>query len=314
MSQVLREWLDQMLHRVYPLEDNAASLDTTGYFRIPSSLMSDIFLCAPDLPNVDTAKFYIRNITVRRYTIEITLGYEDVDEPIGTFRDIRSDAPLHTAYQFTPAQVQTDDDYAPLFFMTGQIIIGDPTETIQKLGSWTFTSDNTRLLPIRIGRGVLNVRYLKINDRLFTGAVKLREGANVRLEVTTEGSETVITVSASLRAGSALQIDNDADMLAALIADYGRPIVTINGMYPDVNRSFQVLGADCTEIQNGDHNVVISNPCATPCCDHDAAVQQLLESITNLNLRYAQLKAYFDAQGQAVNVIQNKLLVLGAEI
>jgi hypothetical protein len=314
MSQVFREFLDDNLHRVYPLEDNAASLDTTGFFRIPTSLISDIFLCAPDLPNVDTAKFYIRNVTVRRYTIEITLGYEDVDQPIGSFQNIRTDADLHTAYSFTPSQVRTNDDYAPLFFMTGQIVIGDPAPAVQTMGSWSFTPDNTRIIPVRVGRGVLNVRYLRVGNRLFTGMIKLREGTNVRMTVSTEGDETVITFSAGLRADASLQIDNDADMLAALVADYGRPIVSINGLYPDTSRNFEVLGADCTEIVDGDHNVVISNPCATPCCEEDATVQQLLQSITNLNLRYAQLKAYFDAQGQAINVIQNKLLALGNNI
>ena len=314
MTDVLREWLDANLHRCFPLEDNAASVDLTGYFTIPTSLMSDMFLCAPDIPVVDTAKFYIRNIVVRKLFIDITLGYEDVNVPIGAFKNIRTDADLHTVYDFTPARVQTDDDYTPLFFMTGQVIIGDPLPVTQKLGSWTFVPANTRICPTRIGRGVLNVRYLKIGSRLFTGAVKLREGANISMAVTTEGADTVITISASLLAGSTTQINNDADLLAALLADYGRPIVSINGIYPDINRNFAVLGADCTEIEDGDHNIVVHNPCASPCCEENANVQQLMESITNLNLRYAQLKAYFDAQSTAVNTLQNKMLVLGAEI
>ena len=302
------------MHRSYPLVDNAAAVDITGFWKIPTSLMSDMFLCAPDIPVVAIDKFYVRNITVRRMIIEITLGYEDVNEPIGTFRNIRVDDALHTVHSFTPSQVQTDDDYAPLFFMTGQVIIGSPLEAVRALGSWTFTPDNARLCPTRIGRGLLNIRYIKIDNHLFTGSVKLREGSNIQMVVTTEGVDTVITISASLRAGSTLQINNDADLLAALVTDYGRPINTINGIYPDTNRNFQVLGADCTEITDGDHNVAISNPCASPCCDADATVQQLLESITNLNLRYAQLKAYFDAQGQSLNTLQNKMLVLGAEI
>jgi len=65
---------------------------------------------------------------------------------------------------------------------------------------------------------------------------------------------------------------------------------------------------------SGDHSIVIGNPCASPCCDEDANITALLESIANLNLRYAQLKAFLDSTASSVDSLQNKLLVLGSEV
>ena len=38
------------------------------------------------------------------------------------------------------------------------------------------------------------------------------------------------------------------------------------------------------------------------------------ESIANLNLRYGQLKSFYDSSGTTINSLQNKLLVLGSEV
>ena len=171
----------------------------------------------------------------------------------------------------------------------------------------------------RVALGLLNVQYISINGRLFTGNVRLREGSNVRMDLdqrTVDGVlETVVTISASLTAGSTLQLANDEDVLNALIERYGRPLKTVNGMDPDPERNFNLLPADCTTIeQGGDHAVVISNPCSVPCCDEDQNIENILESIANLNLRYGQLKSFYDSSGTTINSLQNKLLVLGSEV
>ena len=318
MSDVFREFADQNMHRVYPLIDSSTGEDTTGAFTIPTSLMTDIFLCAPNLPYIDITKFYVMNVTVRRFFLEITLGYDGVAEPLGSFKNIRVDMPLHSTYDFVPTEVQSNDAFTPLFFMTGQITIGSASDTVQKLGSWTFQPENAYVTPTRVSRGCLNVQYLQIDDRLLTGKVVIQEGANVQLEVNPRlvGGEwiSVVTVAASLNATESLEINNDADILAALLADFGDPLLTVNGLYPDVDRNFTLLPADCTTIEDNQNGVVISNPCATPCCDEDSSIDSILTSIANLNLRYAQLKGYFDAQSSSINQLQNKLLVLGAEI
>jgi len=324
MSQVLKEFSDQNLHRVFPLTDESGSLDLTGSFTLPTSLITDIYLCIPHLPYIDPEKFYVSNVTIRRMFIDVYIGYDDPQTPLplGVFKNIETSAALHSKYEFVPFESQTQDAYAPLFHMSGQVTIGDPAESVKSLGSWNFSPiDNehaTRISPVRVGRGLLNVQYISVNNRLFTGNVKLQEGENVSLDVsshTVDGVlETVITVNASLTAGSSLQLGSDEDILTELVERFGVPIRTINGLLPDADRNFSIIGEDCTTIEQNDNGVVISNPCATPCCDQDPNISNLLESISNMNLRYAQLESYYRAASANIVSLQNKLLVLGSEV
>jgi len=325
MSTVYQEFLDQNLHRAYPLTDESGGLDNTGTFRIPTSLITDIYLCVPNLLLIDCRKFYVENILIRRYFIDITIGYNDsgVPRPLGTFKNISTQAAVQSSYAFTPSQYQSNDVWTPLYHMTGQIVIGDAAEAIRYLGSWTFNQSDAEhsslIVPTRIARGLLNVQYISINGRLFTGNVVLREGNNVKMQVDTRLNhglqETVITFSASLNAAGTLQLLNDDDIFDALVNRFGVPIQTINGLRPDAEHNFNVLGADCTTVDpSGAHGVVVANPCATPCCDEDQNIKNIMDSIANLNLRYAQLKAFFDASAAALNGLQNKILVLGSEV
>jgi len=218
--------------------------------------------------------------------------------------------------------LQTNNLFTPLYHMTGQITIGDPAPSLKLLGSWNFSPIDsehaTYISPTRVAQGLLNVQYVSVNNRLFTGNVKFREGSNITIDVNTREvdgvQETVLTINSTLNASSELQLSNDQDVLDALIAQFGAPLLTINGLLPAPGtRNFNFFGLDCTSIESADNGLVMSNPCASPCCDEDANIANIMASISNLNLRYSQLNAFFTAQAAAIQDQQNKLLVLGSE-
>lgn len=326
MADPYLEFCDQMMHRVYPLTDNSGGLDTTGQFRLPTSLITDIYLCAPNTPGVSTDRFYISRVMIRRHNIDVEISFDspDLTSPLGVFQQIKTDAPLQACYLFTPYSSSAPAGaLAPLYYMTGQICIGDAQEALRSLGSWEFeptAPDNyTWITPTRIGLGVLSMQYIMINDRVYTGSVRLREGENIRLDTDTEEiggvTHTVITVNASLQAGSPdINLASDGDVITALTDLFGVPIQTVNGIRPDVARNFNIEGADCIDIGVLDFGIEISNPCATPCCDENDNVETLRQSAANLNLRYAQLHSFFEAVSRAINGTQQKLLVLGSEV
>lgn len=321
MSQTLQEFLDANLHRVYPLEDSATGEDTTGEFVLPSNFITNLFLCAPDMPAIDVSKFYVQRLVVRSAFVDVYIGYDDaaVTEPLGVFKSIETDAPIHSNYSFTPSELQTDDDFTPLFHMTGQITIGTTESILELLGSWELDYAAGQIIAANVSKGLLNVQYISINGRLFTGNVKLVEGANVVMDVDQQvvSGETVtyITISASLAADSDIQIVNDADMLLALQALYGGvPINSINGLLPDSLRNFTFTPADCTTITPKDNGLTFENPCARPCCDEDDNVQNILRDIANLNERYANLVASYNSTFTAIQDLQNKILTLGSTL
>lgn len=312
MPGVYQEFNDQNQHRAYPLTDDSYGQDVTDTFHLPESLITDIFLCAPNLPNISVSKFYVKQVTIRRYFIEVTIGYEDVSDAVGVFSRISTDADVGQMYDFTPSQIQSNDAYAPLFFMSGQITIGTASEVLNSLGSWEFDYAQTKISPTRIGRGLVNVQYIELNGQLLTGTVRFKSGKNVELSLSQDGDTNVITIDASLEEQESLELNSDADVLSALTNDFGEPVREINGVRPDGNRDFFFQGEDCTSVDENAAGIVLGNPCATPCCDENTNVEQLLQNIANLNLRYAHLKSYFDAQSEIVNSIQNKLLILNA--
>ena len=316
MSITYTEFLDSNLHRVFPLDDDMSGRDTTDALQIPTALISDIFMCAPNHPSVDLSLFYISNLTIRSRFIDITIGYDGVSDTIGSFHNIDMSAPVHTTYLFTPLKRQTGDLTALLFHMTGQITMGDLSEVGALVGSWNFDIANTLISPARLSQGILNIQYISVNDRLYTGLVRLKEGANIDLtaeeEIVAGLPRTTITVSATLNADSDSQFNNDQDVLDAITTQFGRPLRSINGVLPDIDRNFQLDGADCTDVIEIDNGLSLSNPCATPCCEEDSTIEGILESLANLNLRYGQLKAGLDAGNKEVIDVQNKLLRLAS--
>ena len=318
MASIYEEFLNQSLHRSYPLTDSSTGHDTSGVFTLSNALIADMFLCAPNLPQIDITKFYIQRVIVRTKVIDIFIGYDGLTEPLGRFKNIATGAALNTTYQFIPSELQTNDLYTPLYYMTGQVIIGDTDESVQSLGSWTFLPAETTILSTRVSQGVTNVQYIEINNRLFTGNVRLKEGSNITMDVDEQviSGETVtfITFNASLAADSDLQLVNDADILNSLTDAFGEPLKTINGLFPDADRNFDFVAVDCTRVTSLTHGIIIENPCARPCCDEDDNVTLILESIANLNQRYAQIVSFYEGSIATVNDLQNKLLSLGSNI
>jgi len=306
-----QEFADQNLHRAFPLEDSAAGNDTSGSFVLPTSLMTDMYLCVPNIPEVDVEKFYVSSIIARRATIEIVVSYDDpqTPEPLGAFKGIIVNAAVQSTYLFSPSKVEAISPLSALYLITGQVTIGIAEETSRLLGNWRFDPSETSISPTRIARGLINVQYIQIGDRLLSGIVKFQEGSNVILDVQTAGDVTTVTIDADDTSSAA--IVNDDDVITALTNATGVPIRSINGLLPDVSRNYDILGGDCTEITPLAAGISIGNPCATPCCPEDANILQLTNSVENLNLKYADLIRFYEETRDLINEIQGKLFSLG---
>jgi hypothetical protein len=308
---VYEEFSDKNLHRSYPLADASSANDTTGSFTLPTSLITDMYLCVPNIPEVDVTKFYVSYVIARRATIEIGISYDDPATPdvLGTFKSILVDAPLQQTYIFTPAGNTVVGVLSALYIMTGQVTIGNPAETSTLLGNWRFDPLETYISPTRVAQGLINVQYFAVGDSLFTGIVNLKGGNGVELGVETSGDVTTITVEVDITDSGVILSDDD--VIDALTTEVGIPIRSINGLLGDAGRDFSIQGEDCTEISPIAAGLSISNPCATPCCPEDPNIASLTESVENLNLKYADLIRFYETNRDLVNEIQNKLFSLG---
>ena len=314
MPGTLTEFCDQNMHRAFPLVDAAEATDTTGSFQLPTDFITDLFMCIPFDNTLQKELFYISGVLVRQYGIEVTIGYSGVSANVAAVRGIKPSNPRHTAYELEPFPRAG----SPLQRITGQVLIGTCDSLMNLPGAWTFAYAKTPILSTRVSYGPRNLQYLEVGGEYYTGVVRLREGAGVTISAATDGDGvTDITFNAVLDVpASDVQLNSDEDVLNALIARFGTPILTINGLYPNVSREFNLYGEDCSQVTPGgdNHSLVLSNPCAKPCCDPDARIEELKTTAANLNLRYQQLQAAIDALQRAITVEQSRAVSAGSTI
>jgi hypothetical protein len=309
---VLQEFLDNNLHRQYPLRDDMTGEDVTEVFNLPSNFMADISLCVP--PSTDTEAFYIKSVTVRRYTADIEIGYDgEGDElTVGRFTKIPRDQSLNSIYQFEPAE-QVDEDYQIFTIMNGSIVIGSTDTIFDTPGYWEFTADTTAIIGTAVSSGLAAVNSILIDEQIFTGNIAIQEGSGVTLTPSydTVNNRTIITISADLGALDDLSVPltSDASILQNLTDIYGVPIVNINGVTPDTSGNFTLQGLDCTEVSTVSTGLTISNPCSLPCCDK-SALDSAYDAINALNLKYARLEAYYQSIGRNINELQSRMAAI----
>lgn len=311
----LNEWCDENAHRQFPLDDAATGRDTTGLFVLPQTFMVDMLLAVP--LSRDISKFYVKGVVVRRLFVEVEIGYDDPIEgavSVARIRNIPHNSPRNTAY-YTKAVIQSDDNLKDFEISTGCVVVGSCSDIVKQPGSYQFTPAAGKILEARIEKGLACVQSIMVNSQILTGNVKLREGDNVSIRPvynpSTGITEIVISASSSGTESGGVSIASDEDLLDALIARYGQPIISINGQYPAATGEFLMTGKDCTSLQNVTNGLAVSNPCAEPCCDK-SMLKDAYAVMSELNLRYAVLESYY--QSISLNINQMQARMIGFEV
>ena len=311
---VLPEWLDQNAHRQFPLDDAASGIDTTGYFTLPQTLLVDMFVCAP--LTADPTKFFLSQVVVRTSFIDLTLSYVKPDATIiqvATVTAIPADAARNTTFTLEPVQ-HTAADERPFNLLTGVVVVGSCVPAIQYPGQWAFTSTTGKIISARISQGLSVIQSISDGTDIFSGNIVLKEGVNVRMTPSYDAGTdtTTITISADLTTGDALAtaLVDDTSILTALTEKYGRPITSINGEPSDANFDFRLNPLDCTQITSAaTYGLEISNPCGKPCCDK-SMLDTAYTTLSDLNLRYARMEAYYESLSRNLNDLQARLVAL----
>lgn len=298
----LNEWCDENGHRQFPMADASSGKDDTGDYSIPQNFMVDMILAVP--PGYDTSKFYIKSFVVRRLFIDIEIGLDDGSaRSVAWAKNIPHNTPRNTSHVI--ASVVHDTPYKALEMVTGAVVIGTATEIVNEPGSYAFNPSATYIHPARVMEGLACVQSIQVGTDILTGNIVLQEGDNVRFDVV----GNTIVVNAVVNEGTGVTIGSDDDIMDALVAEYGQPIVSINGQAPDGNGNFKVAGADCTEVTTGEASVSIDNACAEPCCDK-SMLTDVYGVLSQLNLRYAVLESYYQSVGLNINQMQARMVGL----
>jgi len=308
---VLEEFLNENMHRNYPILDGGSAQDLTGRYNIPTDLITDIYLCVP-METVDEGIYFISGLIVRRYTVDVEISYKETGESafvIGWFHNISTSADMFQSYSFVSIDQTSGSNYV-FEDTTGTLMAGTGLGAILTPGLWEFDEISTPLIATAMNEGPTQFRSLQIGDELITGNVILEEGDNVTIETQYEAftDTTTITFSAAL-AVSELEtpLVDDASLLTNLTALYGTPITKINNLIPDPDGNFELAEADCINISNYEHSITFSNPCGEPCCDKESYLTPVYNSVDQLNARHVRLENFLEQATADIGTVLTRM-------
>lgn len=290
------DWLNANSQRAYPVDEGATQLDTTGSFALPRDFIVDAILPVHADPTIDPTLFHIAAVTIFGTGVTVALGYN------GT---IIGSIAIDTG-SFTSNQTYAIACNGNFFDTIGKIVIGSLDTVLQSAGAFVFDLAGARLEPTVVKPDIRGVTALYIQNGLnisapINGDVVLQAGNNCLLNlVSVLGEPDRIVINAI--DGTSLNQGCNCGQNANLPC-----INTINGIPPDNNGNFTLLGDDClllTQISNG---LKLTDQCAKPCCgctELDVVRTTLDFMVTQVN-SLENLGARLE---QAIQVLETNLL------
>jgi len=296
------EWLNHNSQRAYPVAADVTRKDATETFELPNDFLVGMSLSIHAGMDVDPGSFLIQTLSIFETGVNIVIGYGTGASPTPVATALVSRSP------HTKNMVYRLGGMGDFVDATGHVIINqfDGLDA-QPPGRWDFTIDEMRLEPDGIRpliRGVSGIRTRNgsdISDRVV-GDIILRAGANMRITpVVVAGADPVLVFDA---------IEGEGLNEACVCEDeLGDPIRTINGVGPDGNGNFSLLGSDCVEVENLTDGLRLKNPCSEPCCGCEEA-----ETVTRALDAFGQQAATLEILlgGMEARISQFESTVLGS--
>lgn len=252
------------MQRRYPFTPGATL--TSGPMTIPNDFIVDMQISVPYGDQFsDPTAFYVSTIAVFGNGATVTIGYNGVD--VGHAVVSKSALqPLTTIVAITGLS-----GYSVLH---GTLEVGRMDNLAAYPGVWTFTLASAQLEPtvVRLAPHSVSSITLSSGARL-TGDVVISAGSNIRIRDI--GNTIYLDALGTISMGYAEDCQCETVQL-------GTPIYRINGLGPDTNGDFTIIGFNCTSINSAENGIAIDDTCAKPCCGCPEleVITDQLESIT----------------------------------
>lgn len=298
------QWLNANSQRSYPLTDEATKTDTTGTLALPDDFLVSLHLPVHAGQNVAPEKFYVQSIGIYASGYVVKLGYDDgLTYPVAATASI--DAAGHTenaVYSLAGLGNFADSD--------GHLVVNSLAGIATRPpGIYSFDPLATGIEAdcVRpILRGVSSLTVVNGSDRspAIYGHVEFVAGRNCRLQVSQNGDVTEITISAISGEGlnEACVCEDNTD---------GPPIRFINGIPPNGDGNYRVVGDDCLEVRPMTNGLQLKDNCSAPCCG-SAELERIVSQIDAFADGVATLNGFVtDLSSQ---VTQMGLIVLGSRL
>ena len=260
------EWLNQNSQRNYPIAEGVNRKDVTGTFELPTDLIVDLVWPVHAAATVQSDRFFVHSVTMFGEGLTITIGYH-IDgnpegDPIGSVSVARATHTINQSYFI--------NGIGDFFDSIGKITIGSLDNALSTGGLFNFDLSGARLESTVIRpnlRGVSAVVLVNGDDRSdpIFGDIEFAAGTNIRLVPNDNpGGNPQIRIDAIRGAG----LNQECDCSDQLPLD-AEPIRTINGIPPDENGNFNLLGDECLQLTPIDNGLQMEDECSQACCGCD---------------------------------------------
>ena len=311
-SDQLQEFLDQNMHRNYPIQDDCVVQAVDGTY-LPSSFLVDCLITIPctddEQQAIDSSRFFVSSVNHYTNSVQVVISYQPEGGEAfqcAVSTAIVLDSSVSQSFKakakLTPASDIPDDVvYAPLKNLDGTLWIGTTADLVN-LGTQRFIYANAAL------RSTCIVKNLEITDIVSTltvldsagvplatlsGNITLQTDGSVILEFDPVTNTLTIGVNDTWLNGKLNTLFNGA----------GTPIKKINGQSPDANGNFTVSGLDCLDVKEftGTNGIGISNTCSKPCCGEDSG------DIADIQISQQSIKDKVDRISENLNSFINSI-------
>lgn len=279
------DFLSHNSQRLYPIREGCHPVDTSNTLTIPNSLILSLYLAVPYSLQNNPYNWHISKIHFHGNALSLHIS--DGSSSVLAY------IPVNNHSWGAPYRLTSNHPG-----LTGHIVIGD-INSLKAFppGEYLFSSQNTllemdciRLLPPLPGplivKDILNVEHY------FYGDIKLSGKTNVFIEPNNETN----TLTISARDATGFNV----------ISDPATPIKTINGIPPDENGNFQILGGACATVEAEINGIRIEDTCSVPCCGCEE-FSQLFDYITTLRDHLYKIESVITALSSAISIAEPTL-------
>ena len=314
---VLLEFLNQNMHRNYPIQDTCI-VKTANNVYLPSSFLVDCQIIVPCLADqqsgIDTGRFFVSSVQQYTSSVQVIISYQPENaDPFSCAASaaiVLSDEaqpPYPATVSLTPAAGIPDDEaWDPLRKLTGTLWIGS-TAGMSNLGTLAFAYADAAL------RSTCVIRNLIVTDIVTTLTIVDANGTPIETlsgDVTLQAGEGIdITLE-----GGTLSISANEGWIRSKIQNIlttaGSPIQTINGQSPDNNGNFTISGLDCLSVESfpGTSGIGVSNTCSKPCCGEDSGdLAEIKNSQENLRGKINRISENLNSFINSINNVETRL-------
>lgn len=283
-TEVYTEFINDNLYKKYPLADVG---EYSSEHPIPDSFMGDlkIIIGTMDKPGDNSYQF-------NTYVSQINVYPDYIYVYISTEHDgvIAKSDPIPVNISLTSQMGEREIPIRPVTSLPvyGSIVVGTCKDIARQQGIINVDIDQGRLFPANVLMLPEVVTGIKVGDSVVSGEVILEAGPGISIDYNKDNNTITFRVSDDVYGGS---YDKE-DFLEDIEEEYGKPIVTINGISPDEDGAFRILATDCLMVDSGVNSITMYNPCGAT-CESEEFMRDTYTRISDLNKSVATLSSFY---------------------